>query len=85
MNETLGSGSELRCSFCKKPHADVQKLIAGNSGVAICNECVDVCTDIVADKFDRPSASEKDEPDEPDLFPFTCPACGHHWRVARKR
>jgi ClpX C4-type zinc finger len=40
--------SELRCSFCGKLHTDVAKLIAG-PGVYICNECVILCVDIIAE------------------------------------
>ncbi len=35
------------CSFCIKPTGDVQKMIAG-PGVYICNECVDLCVQIIA-------------------------------------
>jgi ATP-dependent Clp protease ATP-binding subunit ClpX len=44
----------LRCSFCNKDQNDVRKLIAGPT-VFICDECVEVCNDIIADdnKFDR--------------------------------
>jgi len=38
----------LRCSFCNKDQNDVKKLIAGPT-VFICDECVDVCNDIIAD------------------------------------
>jgi hypothetical protein len=38
----------LRCSFCDKEQNDVRKLIAGPS-VFICDECVEVCNDIIAD------------------------------------
>jgi len=41
-------GGILRCSFCNKDQNDVRKLIAGPT-VFICDECVDVCNDIVAD------------------------------------
>ena len=37
----------LRCSFCNKAQGDVRKLIAGPT-VFICNECVEVCVDILA-------------------------------------
>ena len=37
----------LRCSFCGKDRESVAKLIAG-PGVYICNECVDLCTEIIA-------------------------------------
>jgi ATP-dependent Clp protease ATP-binding subunit ClpX len=36
-----------RCSFCNRSEADVQRLIAGPEGVFICNECVDLCRDIL--------------------------------------
>jgi ClpX C4-type zinc finger len=36
----------LRCSFCGKPKADVGKLIGG-PGVCICDECVELCKDII--------------------------------------
>jgi hypothetical protein len=42
----------LYCSFCGKSQHDVQKLIAGPS-VFICDECVDLCTDIVEPDDDR--------------------------------
>ncbi len=41
-------GEVLRCSFCNKDQNDVRKLIAGPT-VFICDECVDVCNDIIAD------------------------------------
>jgi ATP-dependent Clp protease ATP-binding subunit ClpX len=41
-------GEGLRCSFCNKNQRDVEKLIAGPT-VYICNECVDICLDIIAD------------------------------------
>ena len=37
----------IRCSFCKKPQSQVRKLIAGPDGVFICDECVDVCAEII--------------------------------------
>jgi ATP-dependent Clp protease ATP-binding subunit ClpX len=43
-----GEGEVLRCSFCNKDQNDVRKLIAGPT-VFICDECVDVCNDIIAD------------------------------------
>ena len=41
-------GDVLRCSFCGKSQHEVKKLIAGPT-VYICNECVEVCLDIVAE------------------------------------
>jgi ATP-dependent Clp protease ATP-binding subunit ClpX len=40
--------SELFCSFCGKSEEEVEKLISGAHGVAICNECIDVCNDILS-------------------------------------
>jgi ATP-dependent Clp protease ATP-binding subunit ClpX len=37
----------LSCSFCGKPQRQVRKLIAGPAGVYICDECVDLCNEIV--------------------------------------
>ncbi len=54
MTKKTGENETLRCSFCNKDQNDVRKLIAGPT-VFICDECVDVCNDIIADdnKFDR--------------------------------
>jgi len=54
MTKKAGENEALRCSFCNKDQNDVRKLIAGPT-VFICDECVDVCNDIIADdnKFDR--------------------------------
>ena len=41
-------GDVLRCSFCNKNQRDVKKLIAGPT-VYICDECVDICLDIIAE------------------------------------
>jgi ATP-dependent Clp protease ATP-binding subunit ClpX len=38
---------ERRCSFCSRDEAEIQRLIAGPEGVFICNECVDLCRDII--------------------------------------
>jgi hypothetical protein len=43
--------SELRCSFCSKLHTDVAKLIAG-PGVYICDGCVNLCVDVLAESTD---------------------------------
>ena len=49
---SLPEGHEkIRCSFCGKPQAQCDRLIAGN-GAYICNECVNLCTDILSDDFE---------------------------------
>ncbi|MGZ3744185.1 MAG: ATP-dependent Clp protease ATP-binding subunit ClpX, partial [Pseudobdellovibrionaceae bacterium] len=42
----------LRCSFCGKGQKEVKKLIAG-PGVYICDECIDLCNDIIDEEKDR--------------------------------
>src|SRR6266576_2666327 len=48
MSKKGNSGDVLRCSFCNKSQRDVKKLIAGPT-VYICDECVDICLDIIAE------------------------------------
>jgi ATP-dependent Clp protease ATP-binding subunit ClpX len=48
----------LRCSFCSKSQNDVKKLIAGPT-VYICDECVDVCNEIIADDIVTSPIGEK--------------------------
>ncbi len=48
MAKKTGEPEILRCSFCNKDQNDVRKLIAGPT-VFICDECVEVCNDIIAD------------------------------------
>lgn len=45
----------LRCSFCGKGQKEVKKLIAG-PGVYICDECIDLCNDIIDEEKDRETA-----------------------------
>ena len=55
-----GGGKILYCSFCGKSQNDVRKLIAGPS-VFICDECVDLCNDIIREEIldqDRPEAED---------------------------
>lgn len=46
---TEGSGKLLYCTFCGKSQHEVRKLIAGPS-VYICNECVDLCNEVIRDE-----------------------------------
>ncbi len=55
-----GTGKILYCSFCGKSQNDVRKLIAGPS-VFICDECVDLCNDIIREEIldqDQPEVDE---------------------------
>jgi ATP-dependent Clp protease ATP-binding subunit ClpX len=49
----------LRCSFCNKSQNDVKKLIAGPT-VFICDECVDVCNEIISDDISAEASSIKE-------------------------
>ena len=84
------SQSPVRCSFCNKSRAEVARLITGHIGatVAICNECVEVCNEIIAGKFDSgqpcPSCHEPVSIVEDSTSPVIatrCAACGHRWQV----
>ncbi|HXC61948.1 MAG TPA: ClpX C4-type zinc finger protein, partial [Nitrospiria bacterium] len=46
------SEAALRCSFCGKSREEVQKLIAGPT-VYICNECIELCNDIIAEDWEE--------------------------------
>ena len=51
----LGEGGELlKCSFCGKSQKQVKKLIAG-PGVYICDECIDLCNEIIDEELAGPS------------------------------
>ena len=47
------SSDNIRCSFCNKKQDQVGKMIAGPSGVYICNECVEICADIIEDEIEE--------------------------------
>ncbi len=47
MDDGTANGKEHRCSFCSRTDAEIRRLIAGPDGVFICNECVDLCRDIL--------------------------------------
>ena len=46
------SDDTVRCSFCNKTQAQVRKLIAGPNGAYICDECIDVCAEIIEEEFE---------------------------------
>lgn len=49
---TKNSDDKVRCSFCNKTQEQVRKLIAGPSGVYICDECIDICSEIMEEDFE---------------------------------
>jgi DNA-binding CsgD family transcriptional regulator len=64
----------LECSFCQKNHNQVDRLIAG-PGVYICNECIELCLEIIEEELSEPSGVRVEEPLTPkgqiDLRMFT--------------
>ena len=58
MAEKKGNSSEkvLYCSFCGKSQHEVKKLIAGPS-VFICDECIELCNDIIRDEVPAEAAT----------------------------
>src|SRR2546422_7013750 len=48
----------LRCSFCGKSQNEVKKLIAGPT-VYICNECIDICIEIISDDVQQEAAATR--------------------------
>ena len=51
-----GSGDDApRCSVCHKSQHEVDELLAGPDAVFICNQCVELCAEIIADQTAAPS------------------------------
>jgi ATP-dependent Clp protease ATP-binding subunit ClpX len=49
---TSTAGDQLKCSFCGKAQNQVVKLIAG-PGVYICDECIDLCNEIIVEEVGK--------------------------------
>jgi ATP-dependent Clp protease ATP-binding subunit ClpX len=49
---------EPRCSFCGRTQSEVRKLIAGAQAY-ICNECVELCNEILEEEFERANEAEE--------------------------
>jgi ATP-dependent Clp protease ATP-binding subunit ClpX len=48
---------QYRCSFCGKSQEQVHRLIAGPGGVYICDECIDLCQEIIAEEQAQPATA----------------------------
>ena len=57
MARTREGGGSLKCSFCGKSQNDVRKLIAGPT-VYICDECIELCNDIIAEEWEEEKSRE---------------------------
>lgn len=51
--------SKVRCSFCNKTQDQVHKLIAGPSGIYICDECIDLCSEIIEEEYEEEEIEEE--------------------------
>lgn len=75
-NQTTGGEKLLYCSFCGKSQHDVKKLIAGPS-VYICDECVDLCQDIISAEatlmFDQVSETAESSESRQQVSPQSLP------------
>lgn len=67
----FGESSDLvKCSFCGKSQKQVKKLIAG-PGVYICDECIDLCNDIIEEELSENSEVRFDDLPKPiEIFNF---------------
>ena len=57
------NGNDIRCSFCNKTQSQVRKLIAGPAGVYICDECIDICADILEEELEEDAVAETEHPE----------------------
>lgn len=57
MFENTETEGPVTCSFCGKTQDQVQKIVAG-PGVYICNECIDLCKEIIDEEFNQTAAQE---------------------------
>ena len=53
------NSDDIRCSFCNKRQEQVKKLIAGPAGVYICDECVEICADIIEEEYEEDPVEEE--------------------------
>ena len=65
----LGEGELLKCSFCGKTQKQVKKLIAG-PGVYICDECIDLCNEIIREELEAPEVSIGELPKPSEICGF---------------
>ncbi len=52
MANRIDDSKVLRCSFCNKNQDQVRKLIAGPNNVFICDECIEICSEIIDEEFE---------------------------------
>ena len=66
----FGEGELRKCSFCGKTQKQVKKLIAG-PGVYICDECIDLCNEIIEEELSEPTETPTGEVPRPrEIYSF---------------
>src|SRR2546428_4494753 len=66
----FGDSDLLKCSFCGKSQKQVKKLIAG-PGVYICDECIDLCNEIIEEELSEPVEQRiEDLPKPREIYEF---------------
>ena len=66
----FGDSDLLKCSFCGKSQKQVKKLIAG-PGVYICDECIDLCNEIIEEELSETAELKLDELPKPaEIYAF---------------
>ncbi len=68
MNKDNSHGSLFHCTFCGKNERQVTKLIAGPNGIFICDECVDLCNEILEEEEENLTLADDDERNEINLL-----------------
>lgn len=56
--------NKIHCSFCGKAQDEVRKLIAGPNNIFICDECIELCSDIIEEEFEDSQKSEAGSDDK---------------------
>ncbi len=59
----LNQDDRIRCSFCGKTQDQVSKLIAGPNGAYICEECIEICNEIIEEELLRGDGAGRGTPD----------------------
>ncbi len=59
----MNQDDRIRCSFCGKPQDQVSKLIAGPNGAYICDECIEICNEIIEEEFVRGDSRGRSDSD----------------------
>lgn len=63
----IKNNDKVRCSFCGKSQEQVRKLIAGPGGAYICDECVDICAEIIEEELEEEALDTSKAPFEINL------------------